>query len=415
MLVSALSVSRVLQFSLLVIAAMAASYARSAVGSIQEAVRVALALSDNRMAILQGPALALPMVVAAIPLGLLIDRYARVRLLLVFSTLDALGTLWSALASDFATLLAARSMVGLAVSAISTTAFSLLPDLFAPAQRGRASMILVVSQYAGMSAAFGLGGLLIAAHGAGAAGWSWTMLWLTLPLAVVVLFLLGMREPTRAGFSSPYPSVGAHLADLLRHRAVIGWLMTGMVFAEMTVVAVLSWAAPALSRSTGLPPQRVGAIMAVALLVSGVGGPLAGGFLADFCHRFGGMHRTTRLLSALALLGMPAGCFALVPGVGLASALLVAFMTLTGATLVAGIAVYTIALPSELRGIGMASLGALQVLCGVALAPVLVSLVSGLLGGPAYIGSALSIVVVLTSVFTAVSFVVAGQFLPRTS
>src|SRR5262245_38698972 len=79
---------RILQLSLLTLAALAGSYARITLGPLQETMRLALGLSDNHMAVLQGPALALPMVIAAIPLGLLIDRYSRVRLLFVLTALS---------------------------------------------------------------------------------------------------------------------------------------------------------------------------------------------------------------------------------------------------------------------------------------------------------------------------------------
>ena len=126
-----------LQLLLLMLAAAAALYARTALSPLQEAMRTAFALSDNQMAMLQGPALALPLVLLAMPLGLLIDRHSRVRLLVIFSALSLLGSLCTALAPNFALLFAARCLIGLTVTATSTAAFSLVADLCAPARRGR--------------------------------------------------------------------------------------------------------------------------------------------------------------------------------------------------------------------------------------------------------------------------------------
>jgi len=72
------------QMLLLTIAAMAGSYARVTFGPLQEAIRTTLQLTDNQIAVLQGLALAVPLMVLTIPLGLAIDRYSRIRLILAF-------------------------------------------------------------------------------------------------------------------------------------------------------------------------------------------------------------------------------------------------------------------------------------------------------------------------------------------
>lgn len=402
---------RNLQFLLLIIAATTAAYARFSISPLQEAMRSALSLSDNQMALLQGPALALPMVMAAIPLGLLIDRYSRVRLLLIFAVLDTSGSILTALASSFTLLLIARGLVGLAVAAISTTAFSLLADLYAPAERGRASMIVIVGQYGGMSAAFALGGALLARPNAGHDSWRWAMLWLTGPMMAVMFLMLAMREPSRTGLVINKPSARQSFSELWLYRGVIAPLLMGLVMAEMEILAVLTWAAPTLSRNFAVSTERVGAIMAIGLMVSGAVGPIAGGFLADLCQRAGGPRRTMSMLGWLAILAVPTGLFAVVPGVVPASVLLVTYLMLLGGSLVIGIALFTVVIPNELRGLCMSTLAGAQVLFGVALAPMMVSLLSGILGGPDMIGRALALVCVTISILAAATFMVGRRFL----
>ena len=404
---------RAVQFLLLMFTAAGGMFARFAVGPLQEAVRVALSLSDNQMALLQGPALALPMAVAAIPLGLLIDRYSRVRLLSIFSALDMAGSLLTALATNFVLLFAARCLVGLAAAAISTTAFSMLGDLYAPDRRGRATMGVAASQFAGMSAAFALGGVLLTMFGADRQSWQWTMLWLTSPLAVVMLLTLAMREPSRTGSVIQNPSARDSFVDLWRYRALITPLMAGLVLAEMAVLAVATWASPTFSRGLALTPDRIGAIMAVALLVSGVLGPMSGGFLADYCQRSGGPRRTLFALIGLALLSVPAALFAVAPGVVAANLLLVTFMTIITAILVAGVTLFTIIIPNELRGLCMATLAGAQVVFGVGLAPVMVSVLSGAIGGPAMIGKALATSCVAAGLLGAAIFALGRRYFPR--
>jgi MFS family permease len=396
-------VRRGLQLLLLTIAAWAGAYARTAVGPLQETIRIALGLSDNQVALLQGPALSVPLVISAIPLGVLIDRCSRVRLLFVFTTLNVLGSLLTAWASSFVLLFAARCLIGLTALAVNPVALSLIADLYGPAQRGRATMVMAVGQFAGMSAAFALGGELLAMSRSGPDGWRWAMFWLTGPILPAVVLTLPMREPPRTGLVSENPSAREAWPHLWRHRAVITPVLAGIVMAEIAIGAVLVWAAPALARSFALPPNRIGTIMATGLMVSGILGPMAGGTLADLCQRAGGPRRTMSVLSGLAILSIPAGLFAVMPGVASASALLVVFMMIVGAIAVMGTVLFTIVVPNELRGLCMAMLAAACVLV-VGLAPMVVSLLSGAIGGPTMIGKALALVGVTTSGLAAVTF-----------
>jgi MFS family permease len=177
--------------------------------------------------------------------------------------------------------------------------------------------------------------------------------------------------------------------------------------------AAVIWAAPTLSRSFSLAPGRVGAIMATVLLVSGVLGPILGGVLADICQRTGGPPRTMLVLSGLAILSVPAGFFAIAPSVAAASGLLVVFVTVGYAISVTATTLTTVVIPNELRAFCMAVLIAIGVLCGVGLAPVAVSVVSGAVGGPPMIGRALTIVSVATSLLGAATFAFGRRNLSR--
>lgn len=402
-----------LQMLMLAVAVLAATYARAAIGPLQEAMRGALALSDNQMGLLQGPLQAVPVMVGAIALGLLVDRYSRVRLLFIFAVFSMIGSFFTALASNFPLLAAARCLIGLTQTGVSTAAFSLLADFCTPERRGRGAMIVSVSQMGGNSAAFSLGGLLLAMTGPGPEGWRWTMFWMASPLVPVMFLMLAMREPPRTGQVIKNLSTHEAWPELWRYRAVIAPLLAGVVMAEIAFGAVYVWAAPALSRSFGLPPQRVGAIMGIGMVLSGVLGPIVGGPLADLCQRTGGPRRTISVLSGLALLAVPAGLFAFVPGVALACVLLVMFIVIVVATLVMGTALFTVVIPNELLGVCMGIMFALDTFFGFVLAPVAVSLLSGAMGGPAMIGKALALVGVGASVLGAAAFAFGRRYHSR--
>ena len=393
-----------IQLLLLTLTSAAAFYARTALSPLQETIRIALSLSDNQMALLQGPALALPLVLGAVPLGLLIDRYSRVRLLLLLASLDVLGSLLTAWASHFLILFVARALIGLAATTTCTAAFSLLADLCPAEQRGRANMMVLIGQFAGLAAAFALGGVLAVNTGGTPTGWRWALLWMTLPLIPLALLIFAMREPARTGVAIENPSPREAFAELWRYRNIIAPLLLGLVTTEIASGAVLVWAAPSLSRGFGLSADRIGAILSSVVLVSGVLGCVAGGILADACHRTGGPTRTATALSVLALLNLLADLFPIAPSPAWASVLLFLFMTIVGALLVTGIALFTIVIPNELRGLCLSAMTGINTLFAVAFAPLTVSLLSGTLGGPAMIGRALTLVCVAASLLGGVTF-----------
>lgn len=209
-------------------ATFASVYARTAVSPLQEAMRVAMSLTDNQMALLQGPALALPVAIAATPIGLAIDRYTRVRLICVFAVCLVAGSLLTALASSFSMILLARCLIGVAGPAIWMATMSVIADLYASTQRGRANMVVVIGQCGGNAAAFALGGTLLAIAGQESDSWRYAMVGLTIPLVFIVLLTLLMREPQRTERLVKEPSLRESFAELWRYRAAIAPLLIGL-------------------------------------------------------------------------------------------------------------------------------------------------------------------------------------------
>lgn len=153
--------------------------------------------------------------------------------------------------------------------------------------------------------------------------------------------------------------------------------------------------------------------MAMAMIVSGVVGPLLGGTLADICQRTGGPRRTIFALGAVAVLGVPGGLFALMPGVFSASVLLVLCIMISAAAAAMGVTLFTIVIPNEMRGLCLAILAAADSLFAFALAPVAVSLLSGAFGGPGMMGQSLAVVCVTASFLCAMTFALGRRYLPR--
>ena len=111
---------------------------------LQESLHLATGLTDNQVALLQGPALALPLVILAVPLGIAVDRLSRVRLLQFCAVLGIAGHLLTVIGHTLVNLFLARALVGLAAAVTIVAAVSLVADLVPPHARGKATMLLAV-------------------------------------------------------------------------------------------------------------------------------------------------------------------------------------------------------------------------------------------------------------------------------
>ena len=404
---------RLVQLLSVTAASSATAFASTALGPLQETMRVALALSDNQMAVLQGPARATPMLLGAIPLGLLVDRKSRVRLVSIFAVLDLIASIATAGASNFAWLFAARWFVGLAAAATLMAAISLIADLYEPATRGRALMVMGVCYVGGAAAAFALGGSLVAAYGNDPDAWRKAILWLCCPLLVVMCALLPLREPARTGVLVKNPSALDSLVELWKFRALLVPLLGGVVIVEVAFGAAYIWVAPVFARNFGLSPDRVGQLLALVLLISGPLGGVIGGFLADLGQRVGGPRRTVTFVTALALSSIPAGLFAIMNNLTAATIVLLVLLTTLPAISGMVTTLFTILVPNELRGLGTAVMNAACVCFAYALAPLAVSLLSEAMGGATMIGRAVATVCVCTCAAGTGIFAVGTRNFPR--
>lgn len=403
------------QLLMLAAAAAAGLYARTALGPVQETLSRDLSLSDAQVSLLQGPALALPLLILSIPLGLLIDRKSRARMLMLAVALSGIGTALTAFAPSFAWLLAARCIVGFAAPATGVIAYAMISDLFTPATRGRATTVVVLGQLLGSSGAFLLGGYFLSLFGSAGGNWRWAVAAMAALCVPFALLSLRIVEPQRKQHAAAAPVSQAWL-QLRQNRAVFIPLIVGMALVGLADGAALVWTAPLLERDFGLPPQRVGALVGSILLIAGVAGPLLGGWLADICHERGGPRLSVTTMAALAAVSLPCSLFALVPSPnGLAAALLI-FVTLGPAISVMVTAVTLIVMPPELRGLCVSIKFATGTLFGIGVAPLAVGLLSSALGEAKGLREALALVCFGTSALGAlILFVERRHFARATS
>ncbi len=389
--------------------------------TVQESVKAELRLSDAMLGIIQGVSAAVALVACSIPIGMLVDRFMRVRVLISLAALWTVGTILTAVADSMTILFVARMLTAIGTTGALTAALSLTADLCAPAQRGRALLLVNLGKTLGVAAAFGLGGWLFGRFSDGmipamfgiTSPWRSTHIVLAILSTVLVLPLLLLREPARqevaAGTHAPFKVVAA---ELWSRRAFLIPLFVGQVSVVMADNAAIVWAAPVLQRQYGLSPGDFAGWMGSLIFVTGVGGAVLGGFAADIGQR--SQIRGGLLFGAViaAILGIPAALFPISPSVpGFAFAL--GSLTLSGAVtgLITSVAL-TVLIPNELRGLCIGAFIAIAGLIGFGVAPSLVTWVSALLGGESHLGPALAIVGVSVSVLSVFAFLIAMRRAP---
>jgi MFS family permease len=414
--------SRLSQLLLLAVAAWTTTYVRTTLSPLQESVKQSLSLSDNLMALLQGVAVAVPIAVVSIPAGLLADRVSRKRILMVSVALTSLGVFFSALASDFILLFIARCLIGIATPGVVVAVYSMASDLVPADQRGRATMLVAVGEIGGAPAAFALGGLLLVAVGThpgmtlvgqNLENWRWTLLWMGALLVPILLLLRRVHEPARGEVHLDRPPLRAVVLELWRYRAVALPLQLGRAMLFIADGAVYVWGAPLFARKFHLAPDRIGAMMGLALLISGLLGPVLGGPLVDFCQRRGGPSRAVTVLSIFGFVSAPFALFPLLPDATVAAVALTVFLTLGFTIASAALALTLIVIPGELRGLNVGISLVVGSLFFVGLAPLAVSGLSGLVGGEAKIGVALAVVCIVASVLNAGVLSFSARHFPR--
>jgi len=401
---------QLLRLFVVIAAGWGATYAVATLGPVQESMREALHLTDKEIATLQGPILYLPSIFAAIPLGYLIDRYSRALLLAIFVALDAAAVMLAGTSRTFATLAVARAVIGLLMSAIAMDACALLGTMVSAAWRGRAFMVLSFAQVLGMSAAFYWGGAILVREGT----WNATMEWLALPLALVCLLTVVLRDGSRdTPACERHGSPREVWTQIWAMRGRVLPLAFGPVGLSVGYMASLVWAPPILSRSLALRPDRVGAIMGTSLMISAISGPTLGGYLSDRIERLAGPRGLVTGLAILAALELPAGLF------GITSNALMFEILLTLLSIMffmKGILVSTLsiaAFPDELRGL---CFGIQNAIMGIfaSVSPLIVSQLAGRSMHAGNIGRALAVVCLTTSALGMVTFIWSRRhFLPR--
>jgi MFS family permease len=403
--------------ALIALALLGGASARTVLSPLQELMRSDLVLTDNQVSLIQGAAMALPLAVVSVPIGRLVDRASRTRLLIALAFLCAAGSALTALAHGFTTMILARMLVGISVGGALPAAVSLGADLSLAANRGKVIAVLGLGQVVGTAGAFLLAGSLLGRlpvsfdPGFGLpplAAWRLLQLLFSLGMLVLALALFMLREPPRQEVeASRQQGLRQMLGELARHRGVLLPLIMGMLTISMADAAANVWAVPVLTRALHLQPADFGGWMGLLLMAAGLVGVVSGGLLGDFGQRLGGRAGLLGAAALVAALSTPMACFPLMTTVQGFATLLGLLILFGAAAGIIGTAAFTVVIPNELRGFSLSLVGTLSIVVAFGVAPTLVSFVAQVSGYGDDIRVPLTAVGLVTSIAGVASYLLA--------
>ncbi len=234
-----------------------------------------LHLTKGQMGLLGGIAFASVYSTLAIPLSMLADRTSR--------TWVITGSLagWSGftalcgMAGSFGQLFLCRLGVGVGEAGGVAPSYAVIADYFPAGSRGRALAVYSLGIPLGSAAGVMLGGHI--------AKWiDWRTAFIVVGLLGVLiapLFRLVVREAPRERGAGD-TGVGAVFAILARKKSF--WLLAfGASASSMLGYGLAFWLPTLMKESFGLDPAETGNFYGAILLLGGVAGVLAGGFIGD--------------------------------------------------------------------------------------------------------------------------------------
>jgi len=385
---------------------------RSVVNIVLEPVRHEFNISDTQLGLLSGFVFGLTYAVAGLPLGYLLDRVNRTKLLAGTMMLWSLLTLVAGFAQSFSQLLAARMLLGAAESAAHPASLSIISDRFPIRQRTSAMSLFFLSTALGTAAVFIIGSLVVANY-----GWRMAFFVAGIPgiLLSVVVFLT-VREPVRGaadGAPGDAPVRSYPPREVLRFGMSQRTYLN--VFAALILHAALNtgfgaWIMSLLVRVHGFELAQAGLFVGVTAFVTGILGSGATGFITDHLSKrnilwLAWTPAITAVATALCCIGAAMADSPLV-----LMGMVIGFELMGRGFQGPGYGMATSVMKPAMRGLSMSAIQVATNLVGVGCGALMVGVLSDLYGGQASLKPALA-TLSLTGFWAAAHFYAASRTL----
>ena len=364
---------------------------RQIVNLLVDPIRTDLELSDSQVSFLQGLAFALPYVLLSIPVGRIVDRANRIRVLIIGILIWTISCMMCGTANSFWQLGIARMGIGGGEASVTPASWSLLADYFPPEQRALPISIFLMGPYLGAGLSLLLGAEVISwASGLGQielpivgviAPWQLTFMLVALPGVVIALLLPLLKEPVRQerltteAQAMTWKKVGQYIWP---RRQLFGAYLLGSPFLVLVLYALQAWIPSLLVRVHELDIVQAGRYYGTIALIAGSAGVLSGPVFARWLSHRVKAERAPLIVILISILVL----IPFVIAAGLATSLTAALIFISFASywVTFPLALFATGLqnasPNELRGLMAGCYVLATNLIGLALGPSSVALVS---------------------------------------
>jgi MFS family permease len=254
---------------------------RQIVSVLASSIKADLNLSDAQLGLLGGIAFALVYSTCSVPFAMLADRTSKVWVITAAMAIWSGFTALCGTAANFVQILFYRMGVGIGEAGGVAPSYAIVAGYFAENERGRALAVFSMGGPLGAAAGFLLGGIIAEVT-------DWRTAFIAIGLTGVVLaplFRLLVSEPKRPARPPEVRAPAGEVFSILGGKPTFWLLSLGVGIACIPTAAFLFWIPSIMERSHGLTLIETSRFVSALVLIAGVAGLLAGGWLSDHLGR----------------------------------------------------------------------------------------------------------------------------------
>jgi len=241
-------------------------------------IKADLVLSDTQIGLL-GTAFLLVYAVAAIPAGIIADRFRRTTLISAGVVVWSFATLLTGLTHSFGQLFGVRAFLGIGEATYFPPSTTLLADAFPVARRARLMAWWGLAAPVGVFLGYAAGGL-VGQH----FGWRAAFYLTAVPGVILALLAGRLLEPRRGASESLGDFIAERFTETVRRLVATRSLLLSILsqsLAFFVLGGVSFWVPYYLNQHFGLAVGTSGLLAGALFVVGGGIGTLSGGHLAD--------------------------------------------------------------------------------------------------------------------------------------
>ena len=252
-----------------------------------------LLLSDTQISLLQGFAFVITYVLLSVPIGRLVDKFNRIKIMISGVVIWSITTFTCGLSRNFYELLFARMGVGAGEAALSPAAWSVLADYFRPERLSFPISIYLMGPYLGAGLAMILGAYVLdLTSGREAiyipligslAPWQITFIIVSLPGIIITGLLLTVKEPKRKNIKSnseKIPNWSEVISFMLLNKRIYTSLHIATPFLVIMLYGLQAWSPTILVRVYDWELSNAGRVYGPIALFFGSTGVICGPLLS---------------------------------------------------------------------------------------------------------------------------------------